>query len=301
MGLFKDDMKILPLAGMVAGAILLASYGFETIDSDKELEISYDNEADYNHEKYPELYENYEEYVTKIGEALKECNQDRKIVRDFAFYLKMLKRGYISYGPKFNGGSPSVEFHDLLGSTIASGEGVCRHASYNLADVLCSIGYDAKVVVGKEYVEGNKKPENSNHAVVYVVEDGIGYLLDPINGTILLKRAGLAYYDIRSQEDYYICFEPEVGTYNPFNESEACNMELLSNIGNDFKKHWDILKEFKEYQDGADDYLDFFFHYEIRELLENEKNINNIFNELGEEQVLDANEIHLKKGRKVLK
>lgn len=279
MGLLRDAVRMLPFTAMIAGAISLAYIGGCHLGKDESLEIQYDEDNEYNHDNYPELYENYEEYVRKIGESLKECNEERKIVRDFAFYMTMLDNGYISYGYDFNGGALPVEFADALGATIANGNGVCRHAADNLADVLCSIGYDAKVVVGKSYVKGEEKPSFANHAVVYVVEDGVGYLLDPINGTIFLKKIGLLYYDIRSQEDTFVCFEPVI-SYNPMNDSESNNAELLSNLGNDFKKHWDILKKYKEYLECSDEYLTYFWLYEVKQLLENEKNIKIIFDDL---------------------
>lgn len=282
MGLFKDGVRMFPFAAMMAGAISLASYSAYTIGRDEAIESTYDNQADYNHDNYPELYENYEEYVSKIANALQECNQDRSIVKDFAFYQTMLEQGCISYGRDYLNGALPIEFSDALGATVATGNGVCRHASDNLADVLCSLGYDAKVVVGKYYVKGVNKPSDANHAVVYVEEDGVGYLLDPMNGTIFLKKAGIVYYDMRSQEDSYRCFEPEM-SFNVLNDSETNNTELLLNLGNDFKKHWDILKEYNEYLDGASDYLSFFFRYEVKELLENEKNIRVIFDNLVDE------------------
>lgn len=282
MGLFRDGVRMFPYAALMAGAISLASYGAYSIAYDQAVENGFDEANELNHENYPELYENYEEYVSKIGEALKTCNEDRKIVKDFAFYVTMLENGCISYGRNFEGGTLPIEFGDALGATIANGNGVCRHAADNLADVLCAIGYDAKVVVGKSYHKGDQKPDSANHAVVYVAQDGIGYLLDPINGTILLKKTGLIYYDMRSQEDDYSCFEPEM-SYNALNDSETNNTELLFNLGNDFKKHWEILKEYKGYLEGAEDYLFYFYLYEVRELGENEKNIKIIFDDLVEE------------------
>lgn len=282
MGLFKEGVRMFPFAAMIAGAITLSAYSAYTIARDEAIESNYDDQNDYNRDNYPELYENYEEYISKIAKALQECNEDRSVVKDYAFYLTMLEQGCISYGRDYLNGALDVEFGDVLGATIATGNGVCRHASDNLADVLCSLGYDAKVVIGKAYVKGSNKPDVDNHAVVYVEEDGIGYLLDPMNGTIYLKKSGLLYYDMYSQEETYRCFEPEI-SYHVLNDSENNNIELLMNLGNDFKKHWDILKEFKEYHDGAKDYLSFFFRYEFKELLGHEKKIKNIFDDLVDE------------------
>lgn len=297
MSLFRDAIRTLPYAATMSGAILLAAYGGYQIEFDKTSEENWDNENEYNRDTHPDLYENYEEYVQKIGEALQECNVDRNIVKDYAFYLTMLEQGCISYGRDYLNGALPVEFGDALGATIATGNGVCRHAADNLADVLCSLEYDAKVVVGKAYVKGTNKPDEANHAVVYVEQDGIGYLLDPMNGTIYLKKAGLVYYDMYSQEDTYRCFEPEM-SYHVLNDSENNNTELLLNLGNDFKKHWDILKEFNEYCNGALDYLDYFFLYEIRELLEHEKNIKVVFDDIiGDDITINKKKVNSHKTR----
>lgn len=181
-------------------------------------------------------------------------------------------------GREFERGKLPIEFDDALGATIATGTGVCRHGADNFADVMCELGYDAKVVVGKAYKKGEERPDGVNHAVVFVRENGIDYLFDPLNGTIFLKKSGLVYYEIKSQEGDGFCFEPTLAD-NELNDSETNNLELLLNMG-DFNNHWDILKELNGYLDEARQYKTYFFLDEITELLENESNIKVIFDDI---------------------
>lgn len=117
MGKLRDALDTLPYAAMVVGSILLASYGTFSISRDLASEKVIEESDEYNREKFPELYENYEEYVSNIAKALEECNEDREVVKDFAFYLTMLDHGCISYGRDFKSGVLPVEFSDLLGAS----------------------------------------------------------------------------------------------------------------------------------------------------------------------------------------
>lgn len=296
MKIFKDALRMLPNAALAVSAITLASYASFTISRDLATDKAVEHRAEDSRESFEELYENYDEYVVNIAECLKGCNESRDIICDFAFYLTMLDYGYISYGTDFVGGEYPIEVPDQLGATVVTGHGVCRHAADNLVDVLKALGYDAKMVVGKYYRVGESRPDDVNHAVVYVEQDGIGYLLDPINGTIFLKKSGLVYYDIHSQEETYICFEPTL-TNHVYNDDDGNNLNLLLDLGNDFKNHWDILKTFNEYKDASNKYIGYFCIYEQQHLVEHEKAIDDIFDDL----VIEYGDLSQEESEEVIK
>lgn len=217
----------------------------------------------------------YKEYIDLIAGKIKEVRENRDIVGDFALYRTMLAKGYFSYGA-FEYSTPVVEFTSIRGANVAIGEGVCLNEAHNMVDVFNSLGYEAKVVVGKYYLKGEKKPESANHAVVYVSDGEFAYVLDPTNDTIFLRHAHLLYYSIESQEDTINCFEPVIYySTNRYGEYEAT--EILGDFFNDHKKHWDVLKAYKNYKAEAEAYLDEFKEFEAEELLEYEELFNDVY------------------------
>lgn len=222
-----------------------------------------------------ELYDSYMEYVDAVANKMSDVTTKRDIVGDFAMYETMLKNGCISYGD-FKYSMPTVEINDFRGASVILGEGVCLNQAHNMADVFTSLGYDAKVVIGKYYNEGEEKPTYANHAVVYVSDGKFAYLLDPTNDTILLRSSHLMYHSIESQEYSIICFEPSIIYYNAhygFYQS----MELLGDFFNDHKKHWDVLKAYKNYKEAYQAYISEFNEFEKEELVEYEEYYNEIY------------------------
>lgn len=315
MGLFKNAKSYLPAILSLAIGVGIAGYNAPTImedfgierdafdfDKDDQKEKSTMNNEEKNQEdnsqedveeKVVDVLENlddveealddidadlnvyYKEYIDLIAGKIKEVRETRDIVGDFALYRTMLAKGYFSYGA-FEYSEPVVEFNSIRGANVAIGEGVCLNEAHNMADVFNSLGYDAKVVVGKYYLKGEKKPETANHAVVYVSDGEFAYVLDPTNDTIFLRHAHLLYYSVESQEDTVHCFEPVIHySTNRYGEYEA--MEILGDFFNDHKKHWDVLKAYRNYKAEAEEYLDLFKDFEADELLEYEKLFNDVY------------------------
>lgn len=218
---------------------------------------------------------NYQTYTSLIADKISQVSSKRDIVGDYAIYNLMLDKGYFSYGD-FEYSFPTREYFSARGVNVAVGEGVCLNQAANMADVFTALGYDAKVVVGTSYLEGEKKPDDANHAIVYVSDGEFAYLLDPTNDTIYLRKSNLLYYSIESQEDTIRCFEPEIYYSDKYNGTYECP-ELLQDFFNDHKKHWDVLKAYRNYTEAAEAYSEEFKKFEQDVLLSYEEYFNSVF------------------------
>lgn len=259
MEMFKNKIYLLIIGLLIGGEVLVFSH-----IKDSKAANEFEEVADENKEKYPELYFYYDNYIKLIAEEIRTCSKERDIIKDFALYNTLLYNGYISlkdYEYSFG----DVEFIDLRGASTAVGEGVCVNNADNMCDVFTALGYETKIVYGKTYYGNEEKPSGVNHAVVYVSDGKNEFLLDPTNETIFLRRGYMKFCSMNSQEDKVYYFEPETHYVNPLYE-QVNNYQLLLGFSNQFKNHWDILREYREYEEEAKEFMVYFSDYEYETL-----------------------------------
>lgn len=255
MELFKNKIYLLVLAMIAGGQILLYSHITESKATNEFEEV-----AAANRENYPELYFYYENYIKLIADEIRTCSEERNIIKDFALYNTMLYNGYISLAD-YEYSFGDVEFIDLRGASTAVGEGVCINNADNMCDVFTELGYEAKIVYGTAYSSNEEKPNGVNHAVVYVNDGKNAYLLDPTSETIFLRRSYMEFCSMNSQEDKFYYFKPTTHYVDPSYE-EVDNYQLLLSLSNQFKNHWDILREYRKYAEAAKEFMAYFSDYE---------------------------------------
>lgn len=266
------------------------------IDDSKEEEVSleevFENSKNVNDAVSnirDDLKNNYNAYIDLIASKIKDVSEKRDIVGDFAIYTTMLSNGFISYGD-FEYSHTQFDILDLYGASVTVGSGVCFNEAHNMVDVFKSLGYDAKVVIGKSYLKGEDLPNGNNHAVCYVSDGDFAYLLDPTNDTILLRREFLTYYSVESQEDTIRVFKPDVTAR--YKEQEYPCQELITDGFNDHKKHWQVLKAYRNYKEAYEAYINEFREYEKYALLSYEEYFMDVYNlvssRLEEEGVIKA-------------
>lgn len=264
-------ISLFPYSLLIIAGMSLFSYKHAYNAVLEESKQAYIESVAENQELYPELFYDYNAYANLIASEIRSCRDDKVILKDFALYNTLLNNGYISLGDDFiYNEDVSIDINGMLGANVAIGEGVCRHASVNLCDVFNIMGYDARVVGGKLYKKGEKEPSGNNHAVVYVSDGKESYILDPINQTIFLRKGAMEYYMITSQEDDHTIFKPD-DNYVSKTLGELDSSYLRFDLKNKFRKHWKILKQYREYEEYAEQFLEFFKEYE-KEYLEQYEN-----------------------------
>lgn len=216
-----------------------------------------------------EFYAKYSSYIESISSKISEISNTRDIVKDFAIYETMLKYGVISYD-YFLYSTPPLEIRDLRGANVAIGEGVCINEAFNMADVFKSLGYKAKVILGKSYHEGEDVPDYNNHAVVYVSDGDFSYLLDPTNDAIYLRKSSDMYFVVDIEEYAFLYFLPDV-LENSERYGFYLSLELLSDNLNKHDDHWKVLKNYSDYKEEYLAYLNEFYEFEQEELLSYEE------------------------------
>lgn len=278
MGVIRNNRGYLPfLLSMALGSSILVYSVEEIVDS---MQIDKVQEEETLDADFTQLSNVYYDYIDAIASEMKILVDSRDIVGDFALYETMLKNDFISYGC-FEYSEVNFEYPELLGANIALGEGVCINEAQNMCDVFTSLGYEAKIVPGKYYKKG-EVVANPNHAVVYVSDGKFAYLLDPTNDTILLRHSFGLYYSIESQEDEVYCFEPAYTFENNY-YGRYDNLQLLGDFFDDHKKHWDVLRAYKNYKGAYGCYVDEMFTYEKEVLASYEEEINNYYEEKAKE------------------
>ncbi len=260
---------------LLAGVLFfgIASSSVSSLIND--YKVSKEKEADSIDPELDNLTTSYYNYVGKIADKIISVNEERDILRDFAIYETMLEKGCFSL-ESFSDLDDNIEIPPIFGANVAVDRANSLHIAFNMADVFSALGYDAKVVVGKTYKKGEDKPIDDNHTVVYVSNDKNVFLLDPARNTVLLRHKNLLYYTIESQEDDVVCFEPNIDFENDYYGSLGCP-EISLSFGNEFKKHWDVLKLYREYQSASKEYINMFCLFEISTLKPYEKEIREAF------------------------
>lgn len=262
--------KLLPFALVASIGVGAAFYGgtekLEALKEDKKIE------SEENDVTFDDISVTYYNYIGAIADEIYNLTEKRDIVGDYALYVTMLNNGLISRGI-FKYSHTLYEDTRLMGLNIAMGEGVCINEACNMCDVFSSLGYEAKVVFGKFYKKGETKPDEVNHAVVYVSDGKFAYILDPTNDTILLRKSLGLYVTVESQEDKVLYFEPDYMYSNDY-YGEHYNLQLLGDLFNDHKKHWEVLKAYRNYKEAAKQYLGEIEIYERNVLEYYEEEIN---------------------------
>lgn len=113
----------------------------------------------------------------------------------YALYTKLLHRGYLSIDGNFKYDPKETSIYNiktLLGVDIINGNGVCRHVSAMLKDILNELKIQNEVlpVYVCDNTNSNKAHLSGNHVINLVAQNNKNYFLDPTIGYIWKKISG---------------------------------------------------------------------------------------------------------------
>jgi len=267
MEFLDKAVKYTPYIGVMMLGGVLAFSAFERNKDYSEEVISYEKDVEDTKSKNKDLYKAYEDYIEVVSSSIKNRCDDRNLVNDFAYYVTMLNRGYFSLGNNFEYESVENSYYDLQGISIALGVGNIENETAHLVDVLNSLGYDARYVVGTL-----NKGEDYNYVMCAVDWCSTTFILDVAHKDIYLKSGNKEYESIVASESVFIpadsYFDYEVGENN--NE----DLYKVDKVNSKTKKQ--ILTDFKEFLNEAPKHIAYFRSYENISINDNEEEIDSL-------------------------
>ena len=133
----------------------------------------------------------YQEYISKLGNLLKEHSTDDTAFSQSQLFYELLKVSiFTNSEEKYQDFKYDIESRkkcitDIYGARVLTGASVCRHKASMLTDVLESIGH--KTLNLKVYMFNNNIKDNyilnkkANHLVTGVISDNGRFIYDPTN------------------------------------------------------------------------------------------------------------------------
>lgn len=167
--------------------------------------IRYENSPDRysleDQEYIKQLEKMYLEYINNYSKLNKIFGLNNPL-EIYTLFNHLLYGGYLSINKSFSKVAPGIRdiltpfSTNLLGSTILTGEGMCRHIAPMLSDILNASGCEAYVLATyygskfREIVDFFPKMIFFNHAITYAFMDDNVYFLDSTNRMIFRMDDG---------------------------------------------------------------------------------------------------------------
>lgn len=189
----------------------------------------------------------YQEYISKLGNLIKEHSTDDTAFSQSQLFYELLKVSiFTNSEEKYQDFKYDIESRkkcitDIYGARVLTGASVCRHKASMLTDVLESIGH--KTLNLKVYMFNNNIKDNyilnkkANHLVTGVISDNGRFIYDPTNlGLALpmniepdkeLLKAGNLWMEYLDNSSLYRLINKKTN-YN----NKRCEEELLNSFFN---------------------------------------------------------------------
>lgn len=218
----------------------------------------------------PELQGLYNNYISMLTSSLEKSNMNKNIYELFAAYCLIEDNGYISIGEEFDRSEATVQILGFEGASIALGSGQSVNSSTNLYHVLKKMGYTTGLVYGEKYTD--KINNDMNHVLVYVIEDGCLFLLDPSSHDIYLRTLSGEYKSI--YRDTY-SFNP-MREYDYYFDTINENEPFTKHNGFEYDHRLTHQQRYLKALKKGMDFLDYFKNYEEKYLSIYEKEIEKV-------------------------
>ena len=166
---------------------------------------------------YDEIKIMYDEYVKLISNFMKnlDIDLDKDKLKAYKFLCLLYKTGFVSYNCSYKYDSnkryKDIVSRGIMGSEIVTGNGVCRHISYFIHDVLEELGFENDIVninslkINKDTLKFEKQSIiqkiYGNHTIIGMNVDNKYLLLDPTNFSKYYKSNNIKHYDLYKKHD----------------------------------------------------------------------------------------------------
>ncbi len=189
----------------------------------------------------------YQEYISKLGNLIKEHSTDDTAFSQSQLFYELLKVSiFTNNEEKYQDFKYDIESRkkcitDIYGARVLTGASVCRHKASMLTDVLESIGH--KTLNLKVYMFNNNIKDNyilnkkANHLVTGVISDNGRFIYDPTNSGLVLPmniepdkellKAGNLWMEYLDNSSLYRLINKKTN-YN----NKRCEEELLNSFFN---------------------------------------------------------------------
>lgn len=263
---FLSPLKTLKL--FLSGVAIITSVGYLTNNfvlpaiANKKIAKERSLEEEENLEKYADIEIKYNRYVDSIAAAIKDNGLAGSVMDAFAAYSLMQEAGYMSLRYGFDYDLPVAELSNNYGISIVYGEGMSRNQSANLCRVLKALGYECGLVWGE--LTADKRQDEANFMMVYVVDGKDIYLLNPVDSSIYLR-------DIRG--NYHSIYRDQESVFYPIKDADIQagysrdNKAFYHNFSDDYSSYLNFKTPFLESLEKAKKKRINFYRYE-RDTLE---------------------------------
>ena len=130
-----------------------------------------------------DLYQDFINNYNKLNDSF----ELESPIQIYSMFNYLLNKGYLSKDKAFEYSKKKIlDVPGMLGISIVTGKGVCRHISSALNDILNSKGIQAYPLGVFDTDDKSKlKRLTGNHQITFAVYDGKSYFLDPTQSRIL--------------------------------------------------------------------------------------------------------------------
>jgi len=179
-----------------------------------------------NMDKYYELKELYDEYIDKVVNILSDIKYENNMqlctaldyLLDTGFFSRNESYKYTKLTDKYE------VYEDLFGTFIVEGNGVCRHNSVFISDILNKLNVkNLKIYCSN--LKGRMALKYSNHVLLGLMQDDKKFVYDFTNNSIgQINREFITLIGINGKESKYHVIDKE-NNLEDYLSKESCELD----------------------------------------------------------------------------